>query len=376
MARPKNELPQIRRHAATQRGYLWGAPKNEKPRRHYLGAWPDSYKSPPEELVEARRGLLKLWGVGDGADRRPPSGPIRVGVLTERYLDYAEAKYTKGGKTTSEVAIIKAALRRLNDSHAGMLASDFDANELESVQLKLCARVDKRTGKKLAITSVRKYVARIAACFAWAKKKGYIKGAVPSVREVDRIKPGQFGTVPVEDVEAVDKKVLKAFCKGCDQPLLAAAVKLAATCGARPAELLKITPSGIRRSRPNQWLFEVHDHKTSHHETGPRILQFWKNSQAILKPLLKNADPSVPIFGRWKNVAAFRRAITRQCERLGLEPFTPNMLRHRYGSDAEAAAPDDIAAVSALLGHRDVRTTEVYLHRQSRRADALAAKLN
>ena len=61
------------------------------------------------------------------------------------------------------------------------------------------------------------------------------------------------------------------------------------------------------------------------------------------------------------------RALRKLAHRLGLDPgVTQHSLRHTYATD-QLAAGVDIDTLRAILGHADIRTTQIYLHTQQER---------
>lgn len=66
--------------------------------------------------------------------------------------------------------------------------------------------------------------------------------------------------------------------------------------------------------------------------------------------------------------ASLHYQIDQMRERAGLpREVVPYMLRHRYATNALADHDVEIKAVSQLLGHSSVRTTEIYLHVEGRK---------
>ena len=57
-------------------------------------------------------------------------------------------------------------------------------------------------------------------------------------------------------------------------------------------------------------------------------------------------------------LAAYRRAISRACEKHGIPHWFPNQIRHTAATEARSKAGID--AAQARLGHKSVKATEVY----------------
>jgi integrase/recombinase XerD len=61
---------------------------------------------------------------------------------------------------------------------------------------------------------------------------------------------------------------------------------------------------------------------------------------------------------------AVNELFIRLSRRIGT-PVTPHMLRHTFGTEAAQATTLDV--VAELLGHADLRSTQIYLHPYTRR---------
>lgn len=58
------------------------------------------------------------------------------------------------------------------------------------------------------------------------------------------------------------------------------------------------------------------------------------------------------------DVFSYRRAINRACEKLGIEPWNPNQLRHTFATQIRKKFGLDAAQVA--LGHEHADVTQVY----------------
>ena len=99
-------------------------------------------------------------------------------------------------------------------------------------------------------------------------------------------------------------------------------------------------------------------------------------AQAILaKPMLKLPDcwvfPSRP--GKHYGVDAYRNAIHRACDRAGIPRWSPNQLRHTAGTAVREAF--GLEATQAVLGHSNMKTSEIYAERLKRLAIEAVKKL-
>jgi integrase len=77
-------------------------------------------------------------------------------------------------------------------------------------------------------------------------------------------------------------------------------------------------------------------------------------SQAARRPKGRKVGP----FREHYDIASYRRAIRRACEKVGIPHWTPNQLRHSRLT--EIRKEYGVEASRVVGGHRDINTTEIY----------------
>lgn len=158
-------------------------------------------------------------------------------------------------------------------------------------------------------------------------------------------------------------------------------------------------PADIDR-RGDIWIFTPEHHKLSWRDDDePRRLAIGPECQKLLMPFLlrhpkaycyspaealkehnasRREARETPIYlsgakrllkgqggrpaGEQYNTASYRRAIHRACERAGIEKWSPNQLRHLRAGEIKERLGIEVAG--AVLGHRHLKTTEVYADRK------------
>ena len=138
--------------------------------------------------------------------------------------------------------------------------------------------------------------------------------------------------------------------------------------GARSGELLALTMGAIRREGA-VWTAELSDHKTRHHGQS-RTLHFGPQSHLILRKNL-SADPAEPMFNIIRT--AYCRAITRACEKAGIERWIPHQLRHTASDTVRQQF--GLEHTQSVLGHSKVDMTEHYAGAGQAKASEVALKL-
>lgn len=145
-------------------------------------------------------------------------------------------------------------------------------------------------------------------------------------------------------------------------------LRFIAATGCRPIEARLLRWSDLRKSKSGWW-FEVAEHKTRRKTGEPKIIP--------LPPAAKSLVQTTPRTGQWVfpsrlgtpyTGGGLRRIMKRACG------ATPYQLRHKLAQsmfDAGMSRTD----VAGQLGHRDERTTDIYIRTRGRRAVATARRI-
>jgi integrase len=358
---------------------------------HYLGAF-----GSPE--AQARYDLLIAeWMRHKSLDR----ATITVDELALRFLEHAIGYYVKDGRTTSEVACVRAALRSLVRLFGNTLACQFGPLRLKQVRQ---AMIDAGSTRG----TINSYISRIKLAFHWsvenellpvevfsalATVRGLSKGRTEAV-EPDPVKP-----VPLAFVEAIRPHVSRQIW---------AMIELQLLTGARPGEIVDMHVGEINTSG-RIWEYIPASHKTQHRGKG-RTVPIGPKGQAILREFLRpdlgghvfspmQADeersarrreqrqsPMTPSQaarrpkenGRHRpkahyTVASYRKAIARACELADVPAWHPHQLRHTAATDLRRQF--GIEAASTMLGHAHVKTTEIYAEADVERSRQIALEV-
>ena len=150
------------------------------------------------------------------------------------------------------------------------------------------------------------------------------------------------------------------------RPLVRDLIDVQLLTGARSGELLMLTTGMIDRTGA-VWRADLVDHKCVHHGQR-RVLFFGPQTQLILTKYL-SADPDIPLFDIIRT--AYCRAITRACEKAGIERWTPHWLRHTFCT--RIREQHGIEAAQALAGHTTSEMTDHYSNRMDKLASKTAA---
>lgn len=185
-------------------------------------------------------------------------------------------------------------------------------------------------------------------------------------------------------------------------------VKIQRLTGARPGEVVQVRACDLHMTDP-VWEFRPGRHKGEHHDRD-RIVFIGPAAQAILRQYLR-LDMTAPVFspavseeqrnqarratrkttmtptakarrsrqnprgraGEQYDVAAYRRAIARACEKAGLPTWTPHQLRHSAATEVRKRF--GLEAAQAVLGHAELGVTQLYAEKDMETARRVMAEI-
>jgi len=348
----------------------------------YLG----EYGSP--ESRERYDDLVAEWFIRNGD---VSNYTLTVDDLTILYMRHAEQYYRKNGELTTEVCNIRVALRPLIKMLGTTRVRDFGPRKLKAVRQHFIDAGHCRT-------NINRMIGKVKLMFRWGVESEYVPPSIhTALAAVAGLRAGR--------TEARESKPIKPVAEGtvndtlpCLPSTVAAMVQIQLLTGARPGEICKMRPCEITFGTNGVWVHRPESHKTEHHGKERRIY-IGPAGQKILRPFLdrnpeefcfspaeseaernterrKNrSSPMTPSQASRKPKAhrgsppkdhytkdSYRRAIVRACRKAGVEPWSPNRLRHsratlireKYG----------VEAAQVVLGHSDAMlTAAVYAER-------------
>lgn len=291
---------------------------------------------------------------------------LTVSDLCAAFLAHAETFYRKNGKITSEVHIIRLALKRLKWECDEVLAKDLSPRHSKAVQ-------QKGIEDGLCRETINKLTTRIRRMVKWAVAEQLVPTNVlislQALRDLQKGRSNAEERPPIRSVECGRIDAVRSHAS----PIVASAIALQNVTGMRPGELLTMRPCDLDCSG-EIWLYVPAEHKLTHLEKS-RIVCIGPKGQEILRKILPN-DPEAFVFSSLKNrskpfsVAAYRRHITRICDEKKIDRWAPNQLRHSFGTLARKVGGIEAARVS--LGHSSAETSLIYAERDLEAAKQIA----
>lgn len=386
------KAPSYRHHKPSGQAFV-----QHQKRRYYLG------KHGTEASREAyARFIAEHWAPPDAS---PPPAEVRQDLsiveLLDRYWTFAQSHYVKHGEPTGTAANIKPALRRLKELYGGTSAASFGPLALKALR-------QAWVNDGLAIKTVNHYTATIKQVFAWAVSEELLRETVHralcTVRGLSRGRsqarePAPVGPVADDVVEATLPHL---------PAIVADMVRFQRLTGCRPGEVRLLRPCDIKKPS-DVWEYRPGRHKTEHHNRQ-RVIQIGPKAQEVIRPhLLRLAfTPEAYCFttrtGRRFTKDRYIRTVRRACEvglnmpaellerarrnakaeqRAALDAraaawheahgWTPNQLRHAFATKTRKQF--DAEASQMLLGHKELRTTEIYADRDLAKAAAIIRQI-
>lgn len=161
----------------------------------YLGAFGS------EEAQLRYRRVVAEWQASGGSAALPV---VQVKHVIAGYWKHAEVYYRKNGKPTSELSVLKLAMRYLHQ-----LLGAVPAVEFGPLALKACR--ERMIDAGLARTTINGYVSRIRQAFRWAVEGELVPGPVlQALQAVSGLKRGRSRAKECEPIRPVDRGAVDA----------------------------------------------------------------------------------------------------------------------------------------------------------------------
>ena len=384
-ARP---IPKLGRHSSGQARVTLNG------KVHYCGRWGTA------EAHARYAELIREWQErGERpADRapNPEQATVLLGDLLQQFLHHVDAtgRYRKNGEPTAQRAEFVNVINSLT-----AFAGKLPVARMTEATLVAWRDVLERN-RALTRTGINRKVGKIVQILRWGRARGLVPKVVwADVSAIEPLRRGEVGDRPEHGrpKRPVSLDEVEAVAPHC-APQVGDMLRLQALCGMRPGEVLQMRWADISKQPlegdvTGAWLYVVPDGKTSHHGHMTRYV-LPPAAQEILArypalPLAYIFSPAAAMAERrerrraarsskltpsqrqrdqdaqreyaqtW-DTHAYRRHVTRACEKAGVPVFTPHEVRHGFVTWAANAL--SLGAAAAAANHRSVTTTQRYVH--------------
>lgn len=297
-----------------------------------------------------------------------------VDQLLDGFLVHADGYYRKRGSVTSEVRIFEAAARAVRDRPglAARPANDFRPRDLVAVQKALAAQ-------GLARRTVNAYCWRVVRIWRWGVAQELVRGEVlVALEAVPGLARGRSAARETAEVGPVDVAVVEA-CLPFLPDATAAVVRLLLASAMRPQEALMLRPCELDTSA-EPWAYRVAAgaNKTEHAGRA-RVVHLGPRARGVLGPWVARcySRQSWVFPGRSPGThythSGLRTALDAAIRKAGVPHWSAGQLRHTQATLIRARFGSETA--QAVLGHADIKTTEIYAERDTAAARKAAEEL-
>ncbi len=381
---PRQNIPSYRLHKPTGQAIVVLQGK-----MFYLG----QYKS--KESRAKYNALIAEFLANDS--KLPPirsRNEITCEELAVKFLEWAEGYYLdEKGKPTSSFDICNLSMGPLVRHYGGNGVSDFGPLSLVFLRDKWIEAGTKRE-------TINKFCSTVKQAFKWGVAHELVPADVlHALQAVDNLKAGRTKAGEYEKVETVPDEIVDATLPFM-QPVVRDMVQIQRLAGMRPQDVRNMRGCDIDR-RGDVWVYKPFTHKNKHRKQE-RAIAIGPRAQAIITPYLieKIDEPEACLFSpkdtqRLQKVEkrrkrkslnkkgrvqpsqvsraipnpsrpprdqydknSYNRAIYRASIKAGIEPWSPNQLRHSAGTEVRDKYGLEYA--QAVLGHSNAKTTEIY----------------
>lgn len=383
VGRRKLALPSYLKHAATgQARTVWDG------KTIYLGKY-----GSPESLAKHNQLCAEVLATGR---IKTEETQVKLEELIAKFIADMDIEYTK--RNSREAKQMRRPLRTLTELFPGLPAAELSPLKLVAVQRKW---IDKPMSK----STVNMYTGYVLRLYEWATKFEYVPESVwTALKSVGRIKERHAlkRTKKVRRVEWEQVEAIRPFIAS----VLWDVIQVQWHTGMRAEEVLKMRPGMIDTS---VWAYRMTDHKTDEY-IDEKYVFLGPKAREVIAPYLAGRPADKPIFSpkeaqalRYQSMRAERktkvqpsqfsrakksprrtpgdqyqntsyfRAIHTACERAGIEPWSSHQLRHTKGTGVRKRFGLEGAQVT--LGHKSIKTTEIYAEPDMELAKRIAEEL-
>lgn len=203
------------------------------------------------------------------------------------------------------------------------------------------------SGRQLSAVSVHHYFSAFKSLLATA-----VKDEVISHNPIDRMKRGEVPERPMVVRNYLDAaEVARLAATPCRNAEVGRAFLFSCLTGLRISDIRQLTWSNFRK-QGGEWYCHVVMQKTQE----PLIIKLTTAANALLEPIERSR---LTIF-QLPCTSSVERTVRMWVQRAGIRKHvTFHTARHSYATIALMAGAD-IYTISRLLGHKNIRTTQIY----------------
>ncbi|GAB4020257.1 site-specific integrase [Spirosoma migulaei] len=325
-------------------------PDTGKPtRREFLGVYLFNRPKTPADKEQNAESLALAENIRAKRQIEVQSGAY--GFLSKKNLNTCFVAYCEGlaaVRTGSNKDGWDSALNYLRDFTGGTLKlSDLTLKKCRDYRAYLMEAPSQRNSEPLAINSTVGYFNKFKAALKQAYKDGLINTDLNA--KVESIKPEETRReyLTLAELQALAETDLLSV------PVLKQAALFSALTGLRYSDIEALTWEKIRHDPANGYTIDFRQEKTDGVEYMP------VSEQAVLL-LGERLEDNQPVLPGLSYSAHWNKILKQWVKDAGItKPITFHSFRHTYAT-LQLSLGTDIYTVSKMLGHRELKTTQIY----------------
>lgn len=252
---------------------------------HYLGIW----RSRASKREYDR--LIGEWLANGRLPAPKAADDLTITELIAAYWSFAKTYYVKHGQPTSQLALVRVALRALRQNYGPTAAGAFGPLALKAIQEQLAAQ-------NLSRSYVNETCACIKRMFKWGVAQERVSITVfQALTTVPGLRRGRSAAREPGPIGPVTDAVVEATLPYLS-PVVADMIRVQRLTGCRPGEVCMLRPLDLDTSG-DVWAFRPESHKTEHHGRA-RVISIGPKAQEILRPYLTRAADAY-CFSPWES---------------------------------------------------------------------------
>jgi integrase len=265
---------------------------------------------------------------------------------SQSFKDYFKKLANK--RTGASWNVWEAVLIHFNDFHPGEIKfrdiTEGLCNEFgDYLQFEAKAR---RGGEKLAVNTASGYFSKFRTVLRQAYKDRLIPFELSAMVRPLKTEETHRVTLTIDEVNSLVNAE-------CGSPVLKQAAIFSVYTGLRFSDIQKLTWKELEEIAPGQWVMNFKQQKTK----GVEVLPVSAEAVSLLGERRADNDQ---VFKDLKYSAYYNKILSKWIGMAGIsKDVTFNSFRHTFAT-LQLTFGTDLYTVSKLLGHRDIKTTQIY----------------
>ena len=363
-----------------------------------LATPPGPIRSPVAE-TEANSGDRQWVQAGPEEPAGIDPAGLLVCQIAARYMDHCEVYYRDAdGRQTSTLGNALQAITAL-EPYDDLPVALFGPKKLQEMRALLIHQGRPRKSCNTIVKAVKRL-------FRWAESQELVApGTYHALGTVEPLKRGRTTAPELPPVKPVPDEVIEATIRHLPR-VVADMVRVHRLIGGRSSEICLMRPCDLDRSG-SVWEYRPSRHKTDYREGHEeKVIAVGPRAQAVLEPYLdrpadaflfspqeseeerhramrrrrrskvqpsqrdrRKKSPQRPPRDRYDR-DSYRHAIQRAAIAAKVPMWTPHQIRHTNATEVRRRF--GIEAAQVVLGHKDVKVTQVYAERNLELAHKVA----